>query len=242
MTLTPFGQGTIKIAGRTLRPSPVFDTYWRFAAERHAIYEARLCAQQSPWTIDPILKSFRFTNCYRASDRVSQFLIRRVIYAGDQSAYETTFRVLLFKLFNRVSTWELLEEELGELRWSNFNLGSLDEILTAAFERGRRLYSAAYVIPPPRLGADRKHTNHLRLIRAMMEDDLPDRLRRSQSMEQAFDVLRSYPTMGNFLAFQMLIDLNYSSLLHFDEMDYVVAGPGACDGIRKCFGVEAQVR
>lgn len=59
-------------------------------------------------------------------------------------------------------------------------------------------------------------------------------------MEEAFSVLRSYPTMGDFLAFQMLIDLNYSTLLHFDEMDYVVAGPGARDGIRKCFGVEAR--
>jgi hypothetical protein len=59
-------------------------------------------------------------------------------------------------------------------------------------------------------------------------------------MEHAFALLRSYPTMGDFLAFQMLIDLNYSTLLDFDEMDYVVAGPGARDGIRKCFGAEAR--
>ncbi|WP_252980139.1 nucleotide kinase domain-containing protein [Mycobacterium riyadhense] len=218
----------------------MFDTYWRFASERQAIYEARLRQEEGPWTADPILTNFRFTNCYRASDRVSQFLIQRVSYQGDQSAEETTFRVLLFKFFNRISTWELLERELGELRWSDFELDCIDEVLSEAFSHGQRLYSAAYVIPPPRMGATRKHSNHLRLLRTMMEDDLPAQLHGASSMAHAFEMLRSYPAMGDFLAFQMLIDLNYSTLLDFDEMDYVVAGPGARDGIRKCFGAEAR--
>jgi hypothetical protein len=45
--------------------------------------------------------------------------------------------------------------------------------------------------------------------------------------------------MGDFLAYQFLIDLNYSSVLDFDENDFVVPGPGALDGIRKCFGSAA---
>jgi hypothetical protein len=45
----------------------------------------------------------------------------------------------------------------------------------------------------------------------------------------------SYPGIGPFLGFQYTIDLNYSSLLDFDEADMVVAGPGALDGISKCF-------
>jgi len=48
------------------------------------------------------------------------------------------------------------------------------------------------------------------------------------------------PALGDFLAYQFLIDLNYSSALGFDEMEFVVAGPGARDGIRKCFGPEAN--
>jgi hypothetical protein len=37
------------------------------------------------------------------------------------------------------------------------------------------------------------------------------------------------------LAFQFSIDLNYSELIDFSEMDFVVAGPGAVNGIHKCF-------
>ena len=46
---------SVKVAGRELRPTPVFDTYWRFAAARQAVYEARLSGQSPPWSDDPIL-------------------------------------------------------------------------------------------------------------------------------------------------------------------------------------------
>ena len=55
-------------------------------------------------------------------------------------------------------------------------------------------------------------------------------------MAAAFGVLAGYPGVGGFLAYQYLIDLNYSAQLGFSEMEFVVAGPGAKDGLRKCFG------
>src|ERR1700733_5092066 len=69
---------TVSICGRRLPVSPVFDTYWRFAAKRQALYEARRSGVPGPWTGDNILRRFRFTNCYRAADRVSQFLLTNV--------------------------------------------------------------------------------------------------------------------------------------------------------------------
>jgi hypothetical protein len=240
------GAPTLKIAGRLLTPTPVFDTYWRFAAERQSIYTARLAGREGPWTVDPILRRHRFTNCYRAADRVSQYLIAQVIYRGSQDFEEVVFRTLLFKLFNKVETWELLTSEIGWPSWRDFNLDDYDRVLSAKFARGERLYSAAYVMAPPRLGAARKHTNHLRLLQLMMQDHLPHALTTAGSMSAAFTALRELPAIGDFLGFQFLIDLNYSDGLGFDEMDFVVAGPGARDGIRKCFGpasqgIEAQV-
>lgn len=226
----------VVIAGRRMRPTPVFDTYWRFAAARHGIYTARLNGDIGPWTVDPILASHRFTNCFRAADRVSQYLIREVTYTGPQDFVEIAFRTLLFKVFNRVSTWELLRDRIGEPKWSRYRHGDYDRVLNEAFAGGRRLYSAAYVMAPPRLGATRKHTNHLRLIQLMMRDGLPGRLQSATSMADAYALLRDQPGIGDFLAFQFLIDLNYSDGLSFDEMDFVVPGPGARDGIRKCFG------
>ena len=239
-------QRRIRIGGRDLEISPVFDTYWTFAARRQAIYEARQDGQPGPWTEDKILNEYKFTNCFRAADRVSQHLIARVIYEGSQAFDEVFLRVLLFKLFNKVETWQLLVENFGTPTLRTFDVDAYSTFLSEHFFRGRRLYSAAYVMPPPQLGAGRKHENHLRLLESMINTDLPLRLQRADSMADAFELLKAFPAIGNFLAFQFLIDLNYSTGLDYDEMDFVVAGPGAKDGIRKCFGpratgIEAEV-
>lgn len=230
----------VEIAGRRIQPSAAFDTYWRFATERQAIYEARQAGKPGPWTADPILRAHRFTNCYRATDRVSQFLIRHVAYRGSQEPREIVFRTLLFKLFNKISTWLLLERSLGELTWASFDTARYNAVLDAHFADGERLYSAAYVVPPPALGATRKHTNHLRLLDLMMRDGVDKRLADAPSMEAAFEVLRSYPAIGNFLAYQFLVDINYTVALDFSESEFVVPGPGARDGIQKCFGPDAN--
>jgi hypothetical protein len=224
------------VAGRRLRTTQVFDTYWRFAAARQQVYRARLRGDPGPWTADPILATYRFTNCYRAADRVSQYLIKEVIYRGSQDADEVLFRILLFRFFNRISTWEYLLSVFGELTWATFRLDRYDQVLTKAFCGGERIYSAAYVIPAPRLGGLRKHTNHLTLLEHMLRGGLGHRLAASGSMAEGFDLLRGYAGIGDFLAFQLLIDINYSTMINFDEMDFVVPGPGATDGLRKCFG------
>ncbi len=84
-------------------------------------------------------------------------------------------------------------------------------------------------------GHSKKYKNHLKLIEFMMSTDLPNKVMSSKSMKDLFDLLKEYPTLGNFLAYQYCIDLNYSELTDFSEMDFVVPGPGAKDGIKKCF-------
>lgn len=221
--------------GRSLRTTPVFDTYWRFAAERQEMFMRRVLGSTPPWTEDPILSAHRFTNTYRASDRVSQYLIRHVIYEGSQKAEEVFFRTMLFKLFNRIETWEALRTKLGALSWRKFAFDEYARVLDRLLEGGQRVYSAAYIMPSPAFGSPRKHRNHLRLVEHMMKDGAPRKLATATSMRDAFELLRGYPSLGIFLAFQFAIDLNYSELTDFSEMEFVVAGPGARDGIRKCF-------
>ena len=218
------------------RATAVFDTYWRFAAERQRIFFRRIDGDAAPWTDDPVLRQYKFTNAYRASDRVSQYLIKSVIYDGDQSPDEVFFRTLLFKFFNKAETWALLKQVFGTPSFADYSSEHYGAILDDAMSSGRRIYSAAYIMPSGRAGGtERKHRMHLKLLEGMMRYRLPARLAAASSMKEAFELLRSYPTIGDFLAYQYVTDLNYSGLLNFSEMDFVVPGPGARDGIRKCF-------
>lgn len=222
-----------------IKVTPVFDSYWRFAVERQNVFCQRLMGKPAPWTSDPVISVHKFTNAYRASDRVSQYLIRHVIYRNDlpQSPSEVLFRTLLFKLFNKIETWELLEHSFGEITFKNYKFEHYDKVLSQAMRAGGRIYSAAYIMPPggSAFGHTAKHQNHLRLLERMMADDLAGQLAQLKKMQTAFELLRSYPTIGDFLAYQFVTDINYSEVTDFSEMDFVIPGPGARDGLRKCF-------
>jgi hypothetical protein len=237
-----FNDGLVLPPGipRSLRPTKVFNTFWKFAAERQQVFFRRLAGEQPPWTEDEILRKNKFTNVYRASDRVSQYLIKHVVCGERQSSADLFFKILLFKLFNKIDTWELLLKKLGEVAWSSYSFRRYDAVLGNAIDKGVRIYSAAYIMPSGGKG-ERKHTYHLQLLERMVKDDVPKKLQDCVTMRAAFELLRSYPSIGNFLAYQFVTDLNYSDLLNFSETDFVVPGPGAKDGIRKCFVGEPSV-
>ena len=218
------------------KKSKVYDTYWRFASERQQIFFNRI-ENKLVWTTDEILTKHKFTNAYRASDRVSQYLIREVIYNHSQEPKEVLFRILLFKTFNKIETWELLLSRLGQICYENYNFKEYDNILTRIMDSKKPIYSGAYIMTSgrSRFGYSKKHRNHLKLIELMMEDNLEKKISEIEDMGSLFELLKSYPTIGNFLAYQYATDINYSELCEFNEMDFVFPGPGALDGIRKCF-------
>ncbi|MES1227932.1 MAG: nucleotide kinase domain-containing protein, partial [Armatimonadota bacterium] len=125
----------------------------------------------------------------------------------------------------------------GAPTFEDYTFARYDRILTKAMAEGKAIYSAAYIMPSGgrELGHDRKHRNHLTLLERMLSDSLPQQLADASTMQQAFELLKSYPSIGDFLAYQYVTDLNYSELTSFSESEFVVPGPGALDGIRKCF-------
>ena len=209
-----------------------FAYFWQYAARRQQIYWRQLKGSDVQLTDDPILAKYRFTNVYRASDRVSQYLINQV--QGDWSWPDTFARTLVFKFFNRLDTWQYLHDQLGELTLQDVLTQRVDKVLSSIAGK-RPLYNPAYIMPPPTWLTGPKFGRHLSLIRWMIEDNAHQRIKEAASLEDAFRVLRNYPSIGDFLAYQFIIDLNYSDHLNFSENEFVTPGPGARRGLRKCF-------
>lgn len=217
----------------------VYDSYWKFAALRQDVFFNRFKGKGFPWSTDPIINQYKFTNAYRASDRVSQYLIKNVIYNKElpNSPVEILFRILLFKLFNKIETWELLKSKFGEITYEDYSFKRYDDLLSKHFTAGKKIYSAAYIMPSGKsyFGQERKHSNHLRLIELIIKENTVDRLMSTKRMQEAFEILKSFPSLGDFLAYQLLVDINYSPIINFPESEFVVPGPGAKGGISKCF-------
>jgi hypothetical protein len=218
------------------KKSAVYSKYWDFSVKRNQIFLNRLTNAYGPWTTDSILSNYKFTNVFRASDRVSQYLIN-LQYESDQDVKEVFFKTLLFKIFNKIETYKYLELELAEVSYKSFSLNSYDRLLTFRMAQGYPIYSAAYIMPSAgsTFGHKLKHTNHLALLEKMMREKVYEKIQNSKSLKDIYNILLSYPSFGSFLAFQYTIDLNYSSIINFSERDFVVAGPGAKNGILKCF-------
>jgi hypothetical protein len=228
----------------TIQPTVVFESYWRYAVERQQIYLKRLKGARPPWTTDSTLRDHRFTNVFRAADRVSQFCVKNVIYqpvngvVKRDGAEEVVFRILLFKLFNSIPAWTTLERALREpVSWKSFDAKIYGEILGKAKDQGIKIWNAAYM-QKPQTGSDLvgKHNNYLNLLERMMRSGITAKLQSADSYEQAYNVLRAFPpAIGDFTAMQLLTDINYSTVINFDEDDFIVPGPGCLRGIQKCF-------
>jgi len=54
--------------------------FWRFIAERHAIYKKKNIEKlPPPWTDDSILQEYKFTNVFRDLDPGTKYVIDKLI-------------------------------------------------------------------------------------------------------------------------------------------------------------------
>lgn len=221
-----------------IKRQEIYDIYWYFAAERQNIFVKKKNGESAPWTDDEILQEYKFCNSYRVNDRVSQYLLKNVIYTSKKySKRDMIFRIILFKLFNLESTWELLEEKIGDITLDTFSFERYKVILDSAMESGTRIYNDAYISCATKaFGYDKKHENHLALLDKMFNvDRVDEKIVNAKNMEDAFNILKAYPLIGNFMAYQLVTDINYSEVVNFSELEFTVVGPGSKRGIEKCF-------
>ena len=217
----------------------VYAAFWRYAAERQRIFHRRLRGEAAPWTTDSILETYKFCNVYRATDRVSQYLIRQVIYSDEMTglpAEDVFLRVILFRLFSKPSTWQYLEKATGGLRRRTLDIQMIGDGLEA-LRQVQPIYTSAFILcAHDAYGHDRKHRNHLALVSEMFK---PGRLGRSlakaKSLREVYGALSRWPMLGPFMSYQLAVDLNYTAHLDFSEDDFTMPGPGALRGIRKVF-------
>lgn len=244
---------------KNFKPNENFHYYLYWMSERMEIFWKKMFQEETPYTQDPILQNFKFTNVYRCLDRVSQYLIGKVIYdkkglENDRDTEDIFFRILLFKHFNSISTWEALEQEFGEIGIDLLKREKdLIQYLSEVQKHGP-IYSSAYMMTASfmrnskildRYGVkqgEQKHSSYLKILKKDLYHNPKNlyKILRSSSLEELQINLESINTIGKFLSMQYAIDLNYSLLFNFDENEHIVAGPGAEKGILRTFTIQGK--
>lgn len=213
--------------------------YFYFMQERMDMFWRR-CEGKKELTKDTIFRDYKFTNVYRACDRVSQYLIRQVIYK-DVDFYtpeDTILRILIFKIFNKPSTWEYVREKYGDIRINNFDSKRLSIVLSK-LRQEEAIFNNAYIMTGSSYRYQSLQYKHERWLQMVSDEFLNGgvlgRILRAKSLEEVFNLLTECSFIGAFLAYQYAIDFNYSPYLNYSENSFVKAGIGAVRGITKCF-------
>ncbi len=133
-----------------------------------------------PWTDDHILQTYKFCNVFRATDRVSQFMIRDVAYGHDteSTAKDRIFQIVAFRTFSKIQTWRCMKEELdGAPRLEHLQSGAFQRALDQVKAANGGLYTGAFTLCANKaFGFDEKHRNHVCVIRCKAATD-PDAIR-----------------------------------------------------------------
>jgi len=78
-------------------------------------------------------------------------------------------------------------------------------------------------------------TRMIHLIKWCRDNLVHEKVEKAKTQEEAFNELRNIPGIGNFLAYQIWVDLTYIPDYIFSENEFVVSGPGCSKGIDTIF-------
>ena len=188
-----------------------------------------------PWSKDVIFQTYRFTNVRRCDDAVSVDCNRRVLISPWDDDATLLFEVVKYRLFNLPSTYRLLRPVRG--RWDERRSKA---ILRSAQDEGKQIFTGAYIVSNmgetrPKIDivcealtvANRESPSLVKLIRA------------GRALQNATKVIERYvPCCGMFVAYEIVSDLRWTSLLKgaSDIMTWANPGPGATRGLNRLFG------
>lgn len=211
--------------------------FHHYFTERYLIYKRKeIDKLPAPWTDDKVLKKFKFTNIRRETDRNSRWLIDNIINNEFINYYEKIYRCILFRLYNNIDTAELLG--LGDPMFfaGNWVYNSCKRI--ASCPPGTRFYINAYKTGGTKRGLvtsypyANKDEGPLFLIKDLMDKEFDLKLINSKDQSECFYTIRnSILGVGNFIAYQLFVDLTYIKEFPFSENEFTVAGPGCYFGL-----------
>lgn len=212
-------------------PEANLKQYFNFIKERHAIYIRRNRGDEYPWTEDPILCSYKFTNIFRELD-TGTIHCRRAIrepYADDKELF---FNIASYRLYNYIET----QREIGYLR--DYSPVQMMQKMYARRERGDRIFTGAHMITGT-LGGDKIQQVFGLCIGELWKYRRELEPKPDDTLESAFNRLNgSLPGYGPFISYEVISDLRWTRYLEDtdDIMTWANPGPGCMRGINRVLG------
>lgn len=207
--------------------------YFHFVEERHAIYIRRNRGDEWPWTEDPILQKYKFTNVFRELDTGTVYC-RESIREPFANHPELFFNIAMYRIMNWIDTFE----HIGFVE--EFDSKYVNGVLRKMRKDGKQIFTGAHMITGT-LGGDKIHQIVDICLTQLWENRDTLQPQPGDSLEKAFNRLnKKCPGFGPFIAYEVITDLRWTRYLcnASDIMTWANPGPGAMRGINRITGLD----
>ena len=216
----------------------VLEIFKYYVAERYNMHLLKdIQGKQFPWTQDVILSMYRFTNVRREQDKNSRYLLNMMREHGNKLTLSMICNIILFRLFNKIETMELLEG------WVDFDWYDEDKIREQLSNtpEGYIYFTNAYLSSGMKKEFNKKYPDEK--FRVMNIPNVVNGysyefyrgITEATSPQQVIDCLKRVKGINDFLAYQLFVDLTYLDDFPWSENEFVISGVGCSLGLSYLF-------
>lgn len=209
--------------------------YW--IHERERIRLARATGALSPWTKDPVLQQYRFTNTRRDFDRTSIYIYEKI----RQARLSKKAQALACLVARRIN-WPPTLNAIGFPRWDAERARLAMKTMSA---NGQQVFGGAYMMMG---GVNVGGKDAFRPLYDVTVDDIiepaKDRIAAcvvTHSLGDTWRRLQDLKHVGTFMAGQVAMDMHATGMLApSDLMSWAPIGPGSIFGLNILYGREQK--
>lgn len=201
-----------------------------FIIEREAVRLRKESGALPPWTLNPILAKYRFTNVRRMDDLVSRWLMDNW-YRPHFDHPAMLPAVALARFFNKPQTLQQItpyvfykKNSMRGIEW-----GSIIKTVRDIKSMGLKVFNAAYIVSGGGGGADK-----IESVVTMFSRPLANLKLDTSNMKNTHETLCSSFGIGSFMGGQIVADLRWAMKGTWeDRYQWAPKGPGSARGISR---------
>jgi len=209
-----------------------------FVWEREVIRIVKERGGESPYTKDPVLGRYRFTNIRRRDDRVSRWVIENIIRPHEHDPH-LWFMLLITRLINWPPALQhLIDDGMLFKKPKEFDPQTFSDSLEAYKAKRGKVYTGAYMVYPTKMDPGSVKSlaiaKHIIAPAAKLAEPLQSIIAEDKPLLSDFvETLSTGFGISTFIAGQVAADLTYCAQMSdaFDLYTYAPIGPGSSRGL-----------
>jgi hypothetical protein len=235
--------------------------FFAYARERHQVYLKRRAGKPQPWTQEPILQEYRFTNVFRELDKTTEWF-RKNVRDPLQDSPEVLLATVLFRMLNRIEVGEAVFQQLtmpsgkktGDTAWDMYlktgDIRFIGGAIRTVLPKGPYVTGAYIISTPPgkaKLDGALSIVENFRTGSQIANDEragcytwhqMGRRLLAEPGkwpLQVVFEWLQQFSYLGSFHSYEIVTDLRHTKLLHRapDVNTWANIGPGCRRGMNR---------